>query len=94
MLTSKEAGVSTVRYACMRVCVDEVMLWQAWLRGLSLVGGAQAWRQKADLKQGVEYVVATPGRMIDMIKTGACSMRRCSYARCVCLRVIVLSCSS
>lgn len=37
------------------------------------------WRQKNEFKSGIEYVVATPGRLIDMIKTKACSMSRCSF---------------
>jgi ATP-dependent RNA helicase DDX42 len=49
------------------------------LRGLAVTGGAQMYEQKQTLKRGVEYAVATPGRMIDMIKSGACACERISF---------------
>lgn len=52
---------------------------EALLRGLAVTGGAQMYEQKQTLKRGVEFVVATPGRMIDMIKSKACSCERISF---------------
>ncbi len=49
------------------------------LRGLAVTGGAQMYEQKTTLKRGVEFVVGTPGRMIDMIKSGACQCERISF---------------
>jgi ATP-dependent RNA helicase DDX42 len=52
---------------------------ESLLRGLAVTGGAQMYEQKQALKRGVEFVVATPGRMIDMIKSKACACQRISF---------------
>jgi ATP-dependent RNA helicase DDX42 len=52
---------------------------ESLLRGLAVTGGAQMYEQKQTLKRGVEFVVATPGRMIDMIKSKACACQRISF---------------
>lgn len=36
------------------------------------------WQMVKALKEAPEIVVATPGRMIDMLVTGATNMRRCT----------------
>ncbi|MBD3145554.1 DEAD/DEAH box helicase [Microbispora bryophytorum] len=48
-------------------------------RGLSLrtrtvVGGMSMGRQIEDLRRGVDLVVATPGRLVDLIEQGECSL--------------------
>lgn len=42
-------------------------------------GGGSKWEQSKALEQGAEIVVATPGRMIDMIKMKATNLRRVTY---------------
>ena len=42
-------------------------------------GGGSKWEQSKDLEQGAEIVVATPGRMIDMVKIKATNLRRVTY---------------
>jgi superfamily II DNA/RNA helicase len=44
------------------------------LRMLAVFGGAPYGRQIAALERGVDIVVATPGRLIDLIDRGACSL--------------------
>ncbi len=44
------------------------------LRALAVYGGADIERQIKKLSQGVELVVATPGRMIDLLDRGAASV--------------------
>lgn len=39
-------------------------------------GGGSKWEQSKDLQEGCEIVVATPGRMIDMIKCKATNLQR------------------
>lgn len=41
-----------------------------------MYGGISKGDQFKQLRQGVEVVVATPGRLIDMIKIKACNMNR------------------
>ena len=42
-------------------------------------GGGSKWEQSKDLEAGAEVIVATPGRMIDMIKMKATNLQRCTY---------------
>lgn len=42
-------------------------------------GGGSKWEQSKALEIGAEIVVATPGRMIDMIKMKATNLERVSY---------------
>ncbi|CAM9382915.1 unnamed protein product, partial [Phaeothamnion confervicola] len=44
----------------------------------AVFGGAGKWEMQKALKEGPEVVVATPGRMIEMIKTKATNLRRCT----------------
>lgn len=44
-----------------------------------LYGGAAKAFQLADLRRGVDIVVATPGRLIDLLSTTDFNLRRCSY---------------
>ncbi|XP_058116917.1 ATP-dependent RNA helicase DDX42 [Anopheles ziemanni] len=42
-------------------------------------GGGSKWEQSKALEQGAEIVVATPGRMIDMVKMKATNLQRVTY---------------
>ncbi|CAG9806637.1 unnamed protein product [Chironomus riparius] len=42
-------------------------------------GGGNKYEQSKALEEGAEIVVATPGRMIDMIKMKATNLMRCTY---------------
>jgi ATP-dependent RNA helicase DDX42 len=42
-------------------------------------GGGSRYEQTKDLESGAEIVVATPGRMIDLIKNGATNLKRVTY---------------
>lgn len=42
-------------------------------------GGGSKWEQSKALEQGAEIVVATPGRMIDMVKIKATNLLRVTY---------------
>lgn len=42
-------------------------------------GGGSKWEQSKALEQGAEVIVATPGRMIDMVKMKATNLRRVTY---------------
>lgn len=50
--------------------------------GLQVVcayGGGSKWEQSKALEAGAEIVVATPGRMIDMIKMKATNLQRVTF---------------
>ena len=42
-------------------------------------GGGSKWEQSKALECGAEIVVATPGRMIDMIKMKATNLQRVTF---------------
>lgn len=42
-------------------------------------GGGSKWEQSKALESGGEIVVATPGRMIDLIKIKATNLQRVTY---------------
>lgn len=46
------------------------------LRAVSVYGGTSYDKQKEGLKNGVEFVVATPGRLIDLYKEHICDLKQ------------------
>ena len=49
------------------------------LRTACLFGGAPKGAQIRDLERGSEIVVATPGRLIDILEMGKVNFKRCTY---------------
>lgn len=49
------------------------------IRNTAVYGGAAKGPQIRDLQRGVEIVIATPGRLIDMLETGKTNLRRVTY---------------
>lgn len=49
------------------------------VRSVCVYGGVSKWTQKEALKKGVEVVVATPGRLIDLMQEGCISLGQVSY---------------
>jgi len=48
-------------------------------QSLAVVGGESSWEQRKALKQPREALVATPGRLIDMLKAKATNLRRVTF---------------
>lgn len=49
------------------------------IRAVCLYGGSSKYQQTRQLSEGVEFAIATPGRLIDLLNTKRVSLRRCSY---------------
>ncbi|KAL3425464.1 ATP-dependent RNA helicase dbp2 [Phlyctema vagabunda] len=49
------------------------------IRNTCVYGGVPKGGQIRDLSKGVEVVIATPGRLIDMLETGKTNLRRVTY---------------
>lgn len=49
------------------------------VRNTALYGGAAKAFQLSDIQRGAELVVATPGRLIDLLSSESFNLRRCSY---------------
>jgi ATP-dependent RNA helicase DDX5/DBP2 len=49
------------------------------IRNTAVYGGAPKGQQIRDLQRGCEIVVATPGRLIDMLETGKTNLKRVTY---------------
>lgn len=49
------------------------------LRSLCIYGGANIFPQKKALVSGIEILIATPGRLIDLHNQGFCPLNRCTF---------------
>jgi ATP-dependent RNA helicase DDX5/DBP2 len=49
------------------------------IKNTCLYGGVSRGPQMRDLERGVEIVIATPGRLIDMLECGKTNLRRVTY---------------
>src|SRR5450755_961609 len=73
--------VCPTRELCMQI-VSELELFKKFMTGvqvLAVYGGASIGMQIRDLKRGVQIVVATPGRLIDLIERKAINLEQIKY---------------
>ena len=73
--------VCPTRELCMQI-VKEIELFKKYVKGVHVVavyGGASISLQIRDLKRGVQIVVATPGRLIDLIERKAIDLEQIQY---------------
>lgn len=73
--------VCPTRELCMQI-VKEIELFKKHIPGMHVVavyGGTSISMQIRDLKRGVQIVVATPGRLIDLIERKAIDLARIKY---------------
>jgi ATP-dependent RNA helicase DDX5/DBP2 len=49
------------------------------VKNTCIYGGVPKFPQARDLQKGVEIVIATPGRLIDMLESGKTNLRRVTY---------------
>ena len=73
--------VCPTRELCMQI-VNELSLFKKHVPGvqvLAVYGGTSIGMQIRDLKRGVQIVVATPGRLIDLIERKAINLEQIEY---------------
>ena len=73
--------VCPTRELCMQI-VTEVELFKKFMPGmhvLAVYGGTSIGLQIRDLRRGVQIVVATPGRLIDLIERKAINLEQINY---------------
>ncbi len=73
--------VCPTRELCMQI-TKEIDLFKKFLPGIfvtAVYGGASITTQVRDLKRGVQVVVATPGRLIDLIERKAINLEEINY---------------
>ena len=73
--------ICPTRELCMQI-VSEVELFKKYmpaLHVLAVYGGTSIGMQIRDLKRGVQIVVATPGRLIDLIERKAINLEQIKY---------------
>ncbi|MBS1579008.1 MAG: DEAD/DEAH box helicase [Bacteroidetes bacterium] len=73
--------VCPTRELCLQI-VTEIELFKKFLPGMHVVavyGGASIGMQIRELKRGVQIVVATPGRLIDLIERKAINLEQIKY---------------
>ncbi|MFT4155364.1 DEAD/DEAH box helicase [Parafilimonas sp.] len=73
--------VCPTRELCIQI-VNEIELFKKQVRGMhvaAVYGGASIGMQIKDIKKGVQLVVATPGRLIDLIERKAINLEQIKY---------------
>ena len=73
--------VCPTRELCMQI-VNEMDQFKKFLPGMHVVavyGGASIGAQIRDIKRGIQIVVATPGRLIDLIERKAINLEQIQY---------------
>ncbi|HTQ64811.1 MAG TPA: DEAD/DEAH box helicase [Puia sp.] len=73
--------VCPTRELCLQI-VNEIELFKKFIPGMYVVavyGGASIGMQIRDLRRGVQIVVATPGRLIDLIERKAIDLGQIKY---------------
>ena len=73
--------VCSTRELCLQI-VSEIELFKKYLPGMHVVavyGGTPIGSQIRELKRGVQIVVATPGRLIDLIERKAIDLEQIKY---------------
>ena len=73
--------VCPTRELCMQI-VNEIELFKKFIPGMHVIavyGGTSIGLQIRDLKRGVQIVVATPGRLIDLIERKAINLEQIKY---------------
>ncbi|MDQ3279483.1 MAG: DEAD/DEAH box helicase, partial [Bacteroidota bacterium] len=73
--------ICPTRELCMQI-VNEVENFKKHSKGINLIavyGGTSISQQIRDIRRGVQIVVATPGRLIDLIERKAINLEEISY---------------
>ena len=73
--------VCPTRELCLQICND-LMKFKKHVKGLNVepvYGGASIVMQIRELRKGVQIVVATPGRLIDLIERKAIDLQKVKY---------------
>ncbi len=79
--TPQALVVCPTRELCMQI-VSEIELFKKYMTGsqvLAVYGGSSISMQIRDLRRGVQIVVATPGRLIDLIERKAINLEEIKY---------------
>ena len=79
--TTQGLILSPTRELCLQI-TNEMQLYSKYVKGLNTVaiyGGASITEQARQIKRGAQIVVATPGRMKDMIGRGIIDISKIDY---------------
>jgi ATP-dependent RNA helicase DeaD len=79
--TTQALVLSPTRELCLQI-TNEIKLYSKYIKGLHTVavyGGANINEQAKEIKRGAQIIVATPGRMQDMINRGMVNIKNINY---------------
>ena len=79
--TTQGLILSPTRELCLQI-TNEMQLYSKYEKGINIVaiyGGASITEQAKQIKRGAQIVVATPGRMKDMIQRGIVDITKIEY---------------
>ena len=78
--TTQALILSPTRELCLQI-TNEIKLYSKYIKGIHTVavyGGASITEQAKDIRKGAQIIVATPGRMQDMINRGLVNIKNIS----------------
>jgi ATP-dependent RNA helicase DeaD len=73
--------ICPTRELCIQI-VNEMVLFKKYMKGMNIVavyGGSSITMQIRDIKRGVNIIVATPGRLIDLVERKALDLNEIKY---------------
>lgn len=79
--TTQALILSPTRELCLQI-TNELKQYSKYIKGLNVVavyGGASITEQAREVKRGAQIIVATPGRMQDMINRGFVNIKNIAY---------------
>lgn len=79
--TTQALILSPTRELCLQI-TNEIKLYSKYVKGLHTVavyGGASITEQAREVKRGAQIIVATPGRMQDMINRGLVNIKNINF---------------
>lgn len=79
--TTQALILSPTRELCLQI-TNEIKLYSKYIKGVNTVavyGGASITDQARDIKRGAQIIVATPGRMQDMINRGLVDISKIDF---------------
>jgi len=72
--------VAPTRELAMQIQTEAMKFTQSsGIRCAACFGGVSRYGQAADLKRGVEILIATPGRLLDFIESGVTNLKRVTF---------------
>ena len=82
-----------VRWSFLRTCVSCQFSYRSYVRPCVVYGGADIGGQLKELDRGCHLLVATPGRLVDMLDRGRVGLDSCKLVKTSAMSIVFFLCS-